>query len=50
MCGVHGAVRYQPVQDRGAYAVVNAAGAAPEDDADEFTRTLRARQAAAMGC
>ena len=30
-------------------AVVNAAGAAPEDDADEFTRTLRARQSAAMG-
>lgn len=30
-------------------AVVNAAGAAPEDEADEFTRTLRARQAAALG-
>ena len=30
-------------------AVINAAGAAPEDDADEFTRTLRARQAAALG-
>ena len=30
-------------------ALVNAAGAAPEDDADEFTRTLRARQTAALG-
>lgn len=30
-------------------AVVNAAGAAPEDEADEFTRTLRARQTAALG-
>ena len=30
-------------------ALINAAGAAPEDDADEFTRTLRARQAAAIG-
>ena len=30
-------------------AIINAAGAAPEDDADEFTQTLRARQAAAMG-
>lgn len=30
-------------------AVVNAAGAAPEDGGDEFTQRLRARQAAAMG-
>lgn len=30
-------------------AVVNAAGAAPEYGEDEFTRTLRARQAAALG-
>lgn len=30
-------------------AVINAAGAAPEDEADEFTRMLHARQAAALG-
>lgn len=30
-------------------AVVNAAGAAPEDEDDEFTRRLRANQAAALG-
>lgn len=30
-------------------AVVNAAGAPAEDGEDEFTRTLRARQAAALG-
>jgi len=30
-------------------AVVTAAGAGPEDEADEFTRRLRTRQAAALG-
>lgn len=30
-------------------AVANAAGAAPEDEDDEFTRRLRARQAAVLG-
>lgn len=30
-------------------AVVNAAGAAPEDEMDEFTQKLRTRQAAALG-
>lgn len=30
-------------------AIVNAAGAAPEDAADEFTQMLRSRQAAALG-
>ena len=52
-------IRYRPARAQAAAelmdhltdhaAALEDAGAAPEDDADEFTRTLRARQAAALG-